>query len=64
MILMLNLASAHQPWINLRDKALGGVEKNSIIVWPGKKGSQKANALKTVCSNLKGVLRELLNLTN
>ena len=36
------------------------VEKNSFIALPGKGGLQPANALKTVCPDLEGVVRSII----
>ena len=37
--------------LNLRDRVLGEVEKNSFIDLPGKGGTQQPHASKTVCPN-------------
>ena len=46
--------------LNLGDRVLGEVEINSFIALPGKAGPQWANAFKTVCPTLEGVVRRLI----
>ena len=44
--------------LNLRDRVLGEVEKNSFIYVPGKGGHRGlAHALKTMCPDLERVVR-------
>ena len=45
--------------LNLGDRVLGEVERNSFIALPGKGGTQPANALKTVCPAQEGLVRSL-----
>ena len=46
--------------LNLRDRVLGGVEKNSFIVLPGKGEDRGLLPSKTVCTSLGGFGEELL----
>ena len=43
---------------NLRDRALGEVEKNNFIALPGKGGHNGLVPSKTVCPNLGGLCEE------
>ena len=44
---------------NLRDRVLGGVEKNSFIALPGEGGHSGLVPLKTVCPNPEGFGEEV-----
>ena len=46
-----NIASVHRCLLNLRDRVLDEVEKNSFIALPGKGGHSRLMPLKTVCPN-------------
>ena len=43
------------------DRVLSEVEKKSFIALPGKGGTQRSNALKTVCPNPEGFGEEFYN---
>ena len=53
-IVKLNPASVHGHGIKSRGRVLGEVEKNYCFA--RQRGSQQANALKTVCPNLEGIV--------
>ena len=46
--------------LNLGDRVLGEAEKNSFYCFARQKGPQGANALKTVCPVLEGVVRSVI----
>ena len=46
--------------LNLGDRVLGEVEKNSFIASPGKEGTQQAHALKNCVSQPRGIWQEVV----